>query len=52
MKQAIREIGIGVKLNISACRHILIAIARKYLGSPAGFEADEADHEDAPRGTG
>jgi RecQ family ATP-dependent DNA helicase len=50
MKRAIQresDIGMGVRLNISACRQILIAIARRYFGSPAGFEADEAaDHED------
>ena len=40
------EIGMGMRLTISACRQILIAIARQKLGPTAGFENDEDADED------
>lgn len=41
------KIGMGVQLNISAYRQMAIAMARKYLHSPDGFEADgEAEWEE------
>lgn len=50
MKRVIQresEIGMGVRLNISASRQVMIALGRQYLQSPGGFEADgEAEWED------
>uniref|UniRef100_A0A093XKL9 DNA 3'-5' helicase n=1 Tax=Talaromyces marneffei PM1 TaxID=1077442 RepID=A0A093XKL9_TALMA len=48
MKRAMQretEIGMGVPLTISACRQIMIAIARRYLGPTTGFESDSMEEE-------
>jgi superfamily II DNA helicase RecQ len=46
MKRVIQretEIGMGVRLDISSCRQIMIAIGRRYLGPTAGFEGESEE---------
>lgn len=42
------QIGMGAPVNISLCRRILTAIARRYLGALFGFDdrGNESDHSD------